>query len=229
MKVFQCQNCKHKVKLKEIPKDYKCPKCEYNKAYFVEIEKVSNPIYLLFLYSCTLMMLIISGYFTFSIIYHQSKAPNHKVKVGTLSMELVESKDTTIKLYNTLPMSDEKAKNLKPFLFKLNNNGTYPLIYSLTLENVPDEELNDVEEVFGKTRINNSKVKFSLTDTDTNNIIKQGFVSDLNNNVIISQRIDAAKIKTFALRLWIDKDVGNEDQNKFYAGRIVLKIHEIIE
>lgn len=229
MKVFQCQNCKHKVKLKEIPVDYKCPKCKYNKAYFVKIEKVSNPIYLLFLYSLVLMMLIISGYFTFSTIYNQSAVPNNQVKVGELSMELVESKDTTIKLYNTVPMSDEKAKNLKPFLFKLNNNGTYPLIYSLTLENVPDEELNDFEEIFGKERIDNSKVKFSLTDPDTNTILKQGFVSDLDNNVIISARIDAAKVKSFALRLWIDKDVGNEDQNKFYVGRIVLKINEIIE
>jgi len=134
----------------------------------------------------------------------------------------------SIRLYNTYPMSDEKAKNLKPFLFNLNNNGTYSLNYTLLLEDVPDNELNNITEIKGKTRILNSKVKFSLINTDTNSVINEGFVSDLEDGVLSSGKLQADNDIPCALRLWIDKNVGNEDQNKFYVGRIVLKVQEDI-
>ena len=49
----------------------------------------------------------ISGSFTISTIYNQSKVPHHNVQVGKLSLELVEQNDTIIRLYNAYPMSDE--------------------------------------------------------------------------------------------------------------------------
>lgn len=226
MKIFQCQNCKFEVEFRKLPEDYKCPKCGVDSEYFVEKEKTKKSLLLLLLYSITLLMLIISGAFTISTVYNQSKIPHHKVEVGEMSLELVEQTDTTIRLYNTAPMSDEKAMTLKPFKFKLNNNGTYSLNYTLKLVNVPDSELRNVEEIVGKTRISNTKVKFSLINTDNNKIVKQGFVSDLKNETILSGKLKSSKVNSYALRLWIDKNVGNEDQNKFYAGRIVLNVYE---
>lgn len=229
MKTFQCQNCKFEVEFRKLPEEYKCPECGVDKEFFVEKEKTKKTLLLLFLYSLTLLMLIISGAFTISTIYNQSKGPHHNVEVGKLSMELIQQTDTTIRLYNFSPMSDEKAMTLNPYLFKLNNNGTYALNYTIKLVDVPDRELTGVQEIIGKTRISNTKVKFSLTNTDTNKVVKQGFVSDLKNNTIISGKIKASKVEPYALRLWIDKNVGNEDQNKFYAGRIVLNVNEILE
>lgn len=229
MKVFECQNCKYKVKINKIPDDYKCPECGIDKEYFVEEEKRRKPLFLLFLYSITLLMLIISGSFTISTIYNQSKIPHHNVQVGKISLELVEQGDTTIRLYNAYPMSDEKAITLDPFLFNINNNGTYALNYTLKLVDVPDNELYGINEIIGKRRINNTKVKFSLTNTKTNTIVKQGFISDLKNETILRGKINAQKNNSYALRLWIDKNVGNEDQNKFYVGRIVLNVYEIYD
>jgi len=229
MKTFQCQNCKFEVEFRKLPEDYKCPECGVDREFFVEKDKKRKPLFLLFLYSITLLMLIISGAFTISTIYNQSKIPHHEVEVGKLSLELVQQTDTTIRLYNTSPMSDEKAMTLKPFEFNLNNNGTYSLNYSLKLIDVPYSELSGVEEIIGKKRISNTKVKFSLIDTKANKVIKQGFVSDLKNETIITGKIKASRVNSYALRLWIDKNVGNEDQNKFYAGRIVLKAYENIE
>lgn len=229
MKTFQCLDCKLEVKLKKLPEDYKCPKCGATKERHEEKENKKKTLFLLFLYSLTLLMLIISGAFTISTIYNQSKGPHHNVEVGNLSIDLVQQNDTTIRLYNFSPMSDGKAMTLDPYLFKLNNNGTYALNYTIKLVDVPNKELTGVQEIVGKTRISNKKVKFSLTNTNTNEVIKQGFVSDLTNNIITSGRIKAAKVEPYALRLWIDKNVGNEDQNKFYAGRIVLSVDEILE
>lgn len=229
MKTFQCENCKFEVKLKNLPKDYKCPECDIDASFFIVKEEKKRTLFLLLLYSLVLLMLIISGAFTISTIYNQSKIPNHNVEVGKLSLELVEQADTTIRLYNATPMSDEKAMMLKPFKFKLNNNGTYSLNYTLKLIDVPYNELKYIEEIKGKNRINNSKVKFSLINTTNNKIVKQGFVSDLKDETIISGKIKASKINSYSLRLWIDKNAGNEAQNKFYAGRIVLKAYEDID
>lgn len=133
MKVFECQNCKEKINLRKLPDEYNCPNCGIDKEYIVEEEKLKKPLFLLFLYSLTLLMLIISGAFTISTIYNQSKIPHHNVHVGKLSLELVEHNDTNIRLYNTAPMSDEKAMTLDPFLFNIKNNGTYALNYTLKL------------------------------------------------------------------------------------------------
>ena len=229
MKIFECQNCKFEVEFRKLSDDYKCPKCGVDREYFVEKEKTKKPLFLLLLYSLTLLMLIISGAFTISTIYNQSKIPHHEVEVGKMSLELVEQRDTNIRLYNDSPMSDEKAMTLDPFKFKLNNNGTYSLNYTLKLVDVPNSELRGVEEIVGKTRISNTKVRFSLINTNTNKVVKQGFVSDLKNETILSGKIKASKVNSYALRLWIDKNVGNEAQNKFYAGRIVLNVYEDID
>jgi len=229
MKVFECVKCENEVKLRKLPEEYKCPKCGADKEYLIEKEKLKKPIFILLLYSLTLIMLIISASFTISTIYNQSKIPYYNAEVGEVSLELVQEKDTTIRLYNTYPMSDEKAMNLKPFLFNLNNTGTYSLNYTLRLENVPDSELDGIDEIIGKTRISNSKVKFSLINTDTNEVVKQGFVSELKNEILSEGKLSARANIPYALRLWIDKDVGNEDQNKFYVGRIVLKVYEDID
>ena len=230
MKTFQCQNCKYEeLNYNKLPDNYKCPRCGVDKESFIEEEKMKKPIFLLFLYSLTLVFLILSGCFTISTIFNQNSIPQDKVKVGKLSMELVDQKDTKIRLYDTAPMSDEKAKTLDPFSFKIINNGTYALEYTLKLVDVPDNELGGIKEIIGKTRITNDKVKFSLTDTKANKVVKQGLISDLKNNIIIEEKLGAADIRQFDLRLWIDKNAGNEVQNKFYVGRLVLEIKEIID
>lgn len=229
MKTFKCQKCKYEVKFKKNLDDYICSECGSDKTFFVEKEKKRMPILLLLLYSLTIITLIISGSFTISTIYNHSKIPNHDVNVGRLSLELIEREDTTIKLYNAAPMSDEKAMELEPFLFKLHNDGTYALKYTIKLVDVPNKDLKGIKEIVGKTRISNTKVKYSLINTKTNKVLKQGFVSDLKNETIISGKIQAAKTNSYSLRLWIDKNVGNEDQNKFYVGRIVVKVYEDYE
>jgi len=194
-----------------------------------EEKKRKKPILLLFLYCLTLIFLSISGFFTVSTIVNHSTLPNHKVKVGKLSMELIERNDTTIRLINSNPMSDEKARELKPFLFKIHNDGTHPLKYRLRLVDVPYKELIGYKEIIGKNRINNSQIKFSLISLETGVTVNTGFVSELENEILIQKNLPAAKVDNYALRLWINENAGNEVQNKFYAGRIILEVEDIIE
>ena len=194
-----------------------------------EEEKKKKPLLLLFLYCLTIIFLLISTSFTISTIINQSTLPNHKVKVGKLSMELIERNDTTIRLIGAKPMSDENAKKLKPFLFKIYNDGTHPLKYRLKLVDVPYNELIGYKEIIGKDRIDNSKIKYALIRVDTGVTVSTGLVSQLYDKILIQKNLPAEKVHNYALRLWIDENAGNEVQNKFYAGRIVLEIEDIIE
>lgn len=194
-----------------------------------EEEKKKKPLLLLFLYCLTIIFLLISTSFTISTIINQSTLPNYKVNVGKLSMELIERNDTTIRLIGARPMSDEKAKDLKPFLFKVYNNGTHPLKYRLKLVDVPDNELVGYQEIIGKDRIDNSKIKYALIRLDTGVTVNTGLVSELENELLIQKNLPAEKVHNYALRLWIDENAGNEIQNKFYAGNIVLEIENKFE
>lgn len=194
-----------------------------------EEEKRKKPILLLFLYSLTLLFLLISGSFTISTVINQSTLPNYKVNVGKLSMEMIENSDTTIRLIGAIPMSDEEAKELKPLLFKIHNNGNHPLKYRLRLVDVPYDEIKEYKEIIGKTRMENSKIKFSLYDLDAGVTVNTGLVSSLEDEILIQKNLPAAKVDNYALRLWIDKNAGNEVINKYYAGKIKLEIEDIVE
>ena len=194
-----------------------------------EEEKRKKPILLLFLYCLTIIFLGISGFFTISTIVNQSVLPNYKVNVGKLSMELIERNDTVIKLINSNPISDEQALKLKPFLFKINNDGTHPLKYRLKLVDVPYKDLKEYKEIVGKDRIDNSKIKYSLISLDTGVTVNTGLVSNLENEILIQKNLPAAKVDNYALRLWIDENAGNEIANKYYAGKLVLEIEDFIE
>ncbi len=227
MKKFKCVNCNFKVSFDELPENYRCPKCDAPKEAFVEEEKTKKPFILLFLYSLTIIVLIISGSFTISSIFNINKVDPDKIKVGTLSMKLVGQNDTLIRLIDSYPMSDEKAATLDPFHFKIENTGTYKVEYRLKLINVPLKELVNVKEIKGKDRINNTFVKYSLTDLEKGKIIKTGLVSDLENEILLQEKLDASSLRDFTFRVWIDESASNEAQNKFYAGRLVLEMNQL--
>lgn len=230
MKTFRCTNCDFEIDKRKLPEDYICPECNAPREAFVEEEKLKAPFFLLFLYCITITVLIISGAFTFSVMFNQNKIPSNNVKVGNLSIELVERTDTTIRLIDSFPMSDEKASKLSPFLFKINNTGTYSLDYRLKLVDVSENELTEYkEEISGKDRINNKYIKYSITDVETNKIVETGLVNEIKDTIILQGKIEAADVKSYAFRVWIDKDATNDAQNKFYAGRLILEVNDITE
>lgn len=225
MKRFKCVNCKFKIKTDELHEDYKCPKCGAPKAAFIEEERRS--LILIILYLLTIITLLIAGSFTISSIIDFNKIDEHKVQIGKVSMKLIGQNDTNIRLVNSYPMSDEKAATLSPFRFQIENNGTYKIEYRIKLVNVPNNQLVGVEEIVGKDRIDNKYVRYSLIDADTDKVLKTGLVSELKDEIIIESKLEASKLQDFEFRVWVDKDASNDAQNKFYAGRLVLEVNQL--
>lgn len=185
-----------------------------------------HSIILLLLYILCILMFILSGSFTLSTILQTKDLTSDKVKVGKVQMELINRDETNIKLINTYPMSEKEASLLKPFEFKVTNEGTLAVMYRLILQDVEDK---DVLEKVNGGKLDHDKVSYSLIDSQTNKTIKTGPISELEEGILITEKLLPRYSKNFYFRLWINENAGNESQNKFYVGQIVLEIDEILE
>lgn len=183
-------------------------------------------VILLFLYILSILIFILSGSFTISTILNVKENNNDNIKVGQVKMDLIDNDETNIKLINTYPMKESEANLLEPFEFKISNEGTLPVIYRLKLQDVKDEEI--LKKVTGD-KLEYNKINYSLVDAETNETIKTGLISDLENGILITEKILPRYSKIFNFRLWINENAGNESQNKYYIGEIVLEIDEILK
>lgn len=184
------------------------------------------PIILLLLYSLSLIMFILSGSFTIATILNTKETNMEKIKMGQVKMELIDNKDTNIKLVDAYPMKMEDANKLKPFKFKISNEGTLPVIYRLKLKDVKEE---DVLKDLPNDKLSHNKINYSLIDSKTKKYIATGLISDLKDGIIITEKMLPRYSKYFDFRLWINQNASNEIGNKYYAGEIVLEIDEILK
>ena len=191
-----------------------------------EQENKKRPILLLLLYIFSLIMFILSGTFTLSTILKTRDINIRNVKMGQVKMELINNEETNIKLIDTYPMNESEAATLKPFEFKVTNEGTLPVIYRLVLQDVKDKEVLDE---LGGTKLDKSKVNYSLIDSETEKVVSTGLISNLKNGILLTEKILPRYSKSFEFRLWINENAGDESQNKYYVGEIVLEIDEILE
>ena len=191
-----------------------------------EQENKKKPILLLLLYIFSLIMFILSGTFTLSTILKTRDINIRNIKMGQVKMELVNNDETNIKLIDTYPMKENEAATLKPFEFKVTNEGTLSVIYRLRLQDVKDKE---VLEKLNGTKLDKAKVNYSLIDSETKKVVSTGLISNLKDGILLTEKILPRYSKSFEFRLWINENAGNEAQNKYYVGEIVLEIDEILE
>ena len=192
-----------------------------------EEKKRKKVIILIIIYILSLLLLIISSAFTFSIfIDDDHDGIYNDFRVGEASMEFLDNKETNIKLIDAYPMSYHESLNLKPFQFRVTNTGTLPLIYRLRLEDVPDEQLKDT---YGLERLNHNKIRFSLIEKKTKQVVKTGLVNEIKKGILLTEKLLPRYSKEFEFRLWIDKDAGSEVQAKYYVGKIILEVNDVLK
>lgn len=193
-----------------------------------EEKKRKRGILLIIMYIISLILFIISSAFTFSIFMDDDDREKiyNEIRVGEVAMEFLDRKETNIRLINTYPMSDKEAANLDPFEFRVTNTGTLPLIYRLRLEDVPDNEL---KEVYGTSRLEHNKVKYALVDKKTKKVVKKGKVNEMKKGILLTEKLLPRYSKEFEFRLWLDEKAGNESQSKYYVGKIILEVNEILD
>lgn len=139
------------------------------------------------------------------------------VKSGCFNIKLIENSDA-INIDNLYPITDEEAKNLKPFTFTIKNTCNYISYYQVNLE------------TFDLSTINNKFIKVSLKD-------KVDILSDyqevtptladaISSNTLITGYLFPKKEVTYDLRIWLDynttlSDIKN-DNTDMWQGKITV-------
>ena len=139
--------------------------------------------------------------------------------VRTDCFEITYSDMNPISLVNSIPMSDNEAKELTPYIFTISNVCNYAVDYNVNIETLNSSTMN-LDGV--KVRLGDFKPKVlgSIEDNDESVII--------NNNVLSSKTIKqghlkAGASKTYNLRVYIDESSTYEQTgNKTFASKVVV-------
>ena len=148
-----------------------------------------------------------------------------RIKTGTMSLELLDKNGNSIEKNNNnnqfeyeinidkaVPISDEEGLNGDSFIFKVRNNGTIPVDYTIYLDDSPLES--------GEERISDEYVKYSLIKNEKSKTPE--LLSSLDERKLDTGRIFNGTTNEYELRIWVDHNASNEAMNKVFDAKIRL-------
>ena len=165
------------------------------------------------------LLLIVTGV-TYSILSFRVEGTEvNIVKAGILKIDIDENEPIT--LLEAYPISTDKGMEGEPYTFTVSNTGDIDVIYRIYLD--------DVQLDAGIERLSDSSIRYSLTKdgnylTDT----VADLLSDREDRIIDNGATYPGETFNYELRMWIDEDVGNEEQGKAFKGKIRIEGEQLV-
>ena len=165
------------------------------------------------------LLLVVTGV-TYSILSFKVEGNEvNIVKAGILKIDINENEPIT--LLEAYPISTEHGLEGKAYTFSVSNTGDIDAVYRVYLD--------DVELDPGIERLQDSSIRYSLTKdgkylTDT----VADLLSQRENRLIDNGAIYPGENFNYELRMWIDEDVGNEEQGKAFKGKIRIEGEQLV-
>ena len=165
------------------------------------------------------LLLIVTGV-TYSILSFRVEGNEvNIIKAGILKIDINENEPIT--LLEAYPISTEHGLEGKAYTFSVSNTGDIDALYRIYLD--------DVELDQGIERLSDSSIRYSLTKdgkylTDT----VADLLSQRENRLIDNGAIYPGETFNYELRMWIDEDVGNEEQGKAFKGKIRIEGEQLV-
>ena len=165
------------------------------------------------------LLLIVTGV-TYSILSFRVEGDEvNIVKAGILKIDINENEPIT--LLETYPISTDKGMEGEPYSFTISNTGDIDALYRIYLD--------DVELDAGIERLSDSSIRYSLTKDGkylTNTVAD--LLSQRENRIIDNGAIYPGETFNYELKMWIDEDVGNEEQGKAFKGKIRIEGEQLV-
>ena len=165
------------------------------------------------------LLLIVTGV-TYSILSLKVEGNEiNIVQAGILKIDINENEPIT--LLEAYPISTDRGMEGEPYTFTVSNTGDIDAIYRIYLD--------DVELDPGIERLSDSSIRYSLMkdgkfQTDT----VADLLSSREDRIIDNGAIYPGETFNYELRMWIDEDVGNEEQGKAFKGKIRIEGEQLI-
>ena len=165
------------------------------------------------------LLLVVTGV-TYSILSFKVEGNEvNIVKAGILKIDINENEPIT--LLEAYPISTEHGLEGDAYTFTVSNTGDIDAVYRIYLD--------DVQLDAGIERLSDSSIRYSLTKdgkylTDT----VADLLSDREDRIIDNGAIYPGETFNYELRMWIDEDVGNEEQGKAFKGKIRIEGEQLV-
>ena len=165
------------------------------------------------------LLLVVTGV-TYSILSFRVEGNEvNIVKAGILKIDI--SGNNPVTLQEAYPISTDKGMEGTPYTFTVSNTGDIDAVYRIYLD--------DVELDAGIERLSDSSIRYSLTKDDkylTDTVAD--LLSSREDRIIDNGAIYPGETFNYELRMWIDEDVGNEEQGKAFKGKIRIEGEQLV-
>lgn len=131
------------------------------------------------------------------------------IVAGTLKIDYKDG--NVINLDNTYPISDKKGMRTSVYEFSVENTGNIDAKYTVSLEK--DETIENP--------LDDNYVKYSLKK-DNGEWSDADLLSNVNLVLDSDIEIKPKEKVVYRLRVWTDRDAGNEAQDKIFKARVVV-------
>lgn len=139
---------------------------------------------------------------TYSLFLTSNEIAELNYNTGLLDLKFIE--DEQITLEKMLPISDSDAVNLKPYILKIQNIGTLPYLFDLSL--IATNSDNAIDSRYIKVKVNENL---------PNNLFALG------NKISTENVIYPGEEKSFEITVWLDESTPNTDLGKNFVAKVV--------
>ncbi len=157
--------------------------------------------FLVFILTLVLCVFLGSSFAWYSV---SSDASNSIVlDAGTLDVSVDSTSD--LSLTDVVPESKSEALGSDGFKFTVNNKGSIPVNYTISLK---DGTLDS-----GDTKLDDKYVGCVLYSlgTDAKTAVKDGHVSDFADGLVYTSSLNAGSSESYELKCYLDQDVFDKD------------------
>ena len=161
--------------------------------------------------------------FTASILWYGFFYVDESNKKGNVnSFEVQLGENDTINESGLIPLDDETAKSLTPYIFRVENTNDNDFTYNILIE---DAIISDDANYANKDLLSRAQLRYQLTVNG--NLVKMGNLSDIKNNILDTRSISALQVNNYELRVYVAEPSLNTDwQNKYYHFNIKVQMED---
>ena len=153
--------------------------------------------------------------FSYAFYYFNDSLLSNSATSSCFKLQFSGQND--ISLMNTVPLSEEAAKELTPYKFTITNTCNTSSYYDVNLE------------ILEGTTIESSEIRYSLDNVDSRLLSERSSVSDYVNQNVLSSRnlisgiLNQGESKTYDLRLWVNEDsLYQNSAEKDFISKVVV-------
>ena len=184
----------------------------------VKIKNKKQNNILLILAFILLICFIIVGTYTWYLFFLREGSKYNYLNNGTMFGDIVLT-DSGNSLYidDAESTDEENINDVIPYIFKINNKGNKNGDYTLYIEDLPLNSIND--GCTSSTLLTRDQLKYQLKLNDK--IIKEDYLSNIKDNILDKRNIVANGENNYELRIYIH-DEAEDWTGKHYHYRVVL-------